>query len=62
LELEGLRVICGRGIAVQRRIASGGRAKRYFRVTKAGLQQVRKTQKALVALWQGLPQLERGKA
>ena len=40
----------------------GGRAKRYFRVTKAGLQQVRKTQKALVALWQGLPQLHGGKA
>ncbi len=40
----------------------GGRAKRYFRVTKAGLQQVRKTQKTLVALWQGLPQLEGGKA
>ncbi|HET9178453.1 MAG TPA: helix-turn-helix transcriptional regulator [Terriglobia bacterium] len=40
----------------------GGRAKRYFRVTKAGLQQVRKTRKALVALWRGLPQLEGGKA
>lgn len=40
----------------------GGRAKRYFRVTKAGLQQVRKARKALVALWQGLPQLEGGKA
>lgn len=40
----------------------GGRAKRYFRVTRAGLQQVRKTRKALVALWQGLPQLEGAKA
>jgi PadR family transcriptional regulator PadR len=40
----------------------GGRAKRYFRITKAGLQQVRRTRKALVALWQGLPQLEGGKA
>lgn len=39
----------------------GGRAKRYFRVTKSGLQQVRKTQKTLVALWQGLPKLEGGK-
>lgn len=39
----------------------GGRAKRYFRVTRAGLQQVRKTQKTLVALWKGLPQLEGGK-
>lgn len=40
----------------------GGRAKRYFRVTRAGLQQVRKTRKALVALWRGLPQLEGGNA
>jgi DNA-binding PadR family transcriptional regulator len=40
----------------------GGRAKRYFRVTRAGLQQARKTRKALVALWRGLPQLEGGKA
>ena len=40
----------------------GGRAKRYFRVTAAGLRQVRATQKALVTLWQGLPQLEGGKA
>jgi PadR family transcriptional regulator, regulatory protein PadR len=40
----------------------GGRAKRYFRITKAGLQQVRKTRKALLAMWQGLSQLERGKA
>jgi PadR family transcriptional regulator len=40
----------------------GGRAKRYFHVTKAGLHQVRKTQKALLTLWQGLPQLEGDKA
>lgn len=40
----------------------GGRAKRYFSVTRAGLQQARKTRKALVALWRGLPQLEGGKA
>lgn len=40
----------------------GGRAKRYFRVTRAGLQQARKTRKALVALWRGLPQLEGGNA
>ena len=40
----------------------GGRAKRYFRVTGAGLRRVRATQKSLVALWQGLPQLEGGKA
>ena len=40
----------------------GGRAKRYFRVTAAGLRRVRATQRALVALWRGLPQLEGGKA
>ncbi len=40
----------------------GGRAKRYFRVTAAGLRQVRAAQKALAALWQRLPQLEGGKA
>ena len=36
----------------------GGRAKRYFRVTPRGMQAVRGTQQALVALWRGLPQLK----
>lgn len=36
----------------------GGRAKRHFRVTPRGVQSVRSTQQALVALWQGLPQLQ----
>ena len=40
----------------------GGRAKRFFRVTAKGLHAIRETQRSLVALWQGLPQLERGKA
>ena len=35
----------------------GGRAKRYFRVTNAGLRQVRKTRQTLINLWSGLPQL-----
>ena len=39
----------------------GGRAKRYFRVTKAGLRQVRRTRQALMNLWRVLPQLERGR-
>jgi len=39
----------------------GGRAKRYFRVTNAGLRQVRKTRQTLIDLWRGLPQLERGR-
>jgi PadR family transcriptional regulator PadR len=40
----------------------GGRAKRYFRVTTRGLREVHKTRKTLISLWQGLPDLERGKA
>src|SRR5207237_9719155 len=40
----------------------GGRAKKYFQVTARGLKEVRETQRALVKLWQGLPELERGKA
>jgi DNA-binding PadR family transcriptional regulator len=40
----------------------GGRAKRFFSVTNAGLREVRKTQKALVTLWRGLPQLDGGHA
>ena len=40
--------------------ARGGRAKRYFRVTARGLRAVKDTQKALVALWSGVPQLKGG--
>jgi DNA-binding PadR family transcriptional regulator len=36
----------------------GGRAKRYFRVTDSGLEEVRRTQRALVNLWKGLPELK----
>jgi PadR family transcriptional regulator PadR len=36
----------------------GGRAKRYFRVTPAGLQVLRTTRSALISLWSGLPLLE----
>jgi len=36
----------------------GGRAKRYFRVTKLGMRQVRETRRTLVRLWQGVPELE----
>jgi PadR family transcriptional regulator PadR len=35
----------------------GGRAKRHFRTTARGLKVVRDTQKSLVKLWKGLPQL-----
>src|SRR5262245_58453111 len=40
----------------------GGRAKRYFRITRKGLSEVRETRRALVELWTGLPQVHRGKA
>jgi DNA-binding PadR family transcriptional regulator len=35
----------------------GGRAKRFFRVTPRGLSAVKTTQRALVALWRGVPEL-----
>jgi PadR family transcriptional regulator PadR len=36
----------------------GGRAKRYFRVTQAGLRALRMTRMALTNLWSGIPLLE----
>jgi DNA-binding PadR family transcriptional regulator len=33
----------------------GGRAKRFFRVTPRGLRAVKETQRALTALWTGVP-------
>lgn len=38
----------------------GGRAKRHFRATSKGLRLVRDTQRSLVNLWKGVPQLEGG--
>ena len=40
----------------------GGRAKRYFRITGAGLREVREARKSLMNLWEGLPQLKGEKA
>ena len=40
----------------------GGRARRYFRVTARGLRALKDTQRALVALWADLPELEGGAA
>jgi PadR family transcriptional regulator, regulatory protein PadR len=40
----------------------GGRAKRFFRITPKGLRAVRSTQRALVALWKGIPELKEGTA
>jgi PadR family transcriptional regulator PadR len=36
----------------------GGRAKRYFRVTPAGVRALKATQKAFVSLWHGIPELK----
>ena len=40
----------------------GGRAKKYFTVTAKGLREVRETQRTLVRLWRGLPELQGGTA
>ena len=36
----------------------GGRAKRYFRITPAGVRALRSTRTALTNLWSGIPLLE----
>jgi DNA-binding PadR family transcriptional regulator len=40
----------------------GGRAKKYFTLTAKGLREVRDTQRTLVKLWRGLPELHGGTA
>ena len=35
----------------------GGRAKKLFRITSAGLRAVRRSQRAFVSLWKGIPEL-----
>jgi DNA-binding PadR family transcriptional regulator len=40
--------------------ARGGRAKRYFAVTRKGLQAVKDTRRAFTALWSGIPELKGG--
>jgi DNA-binding PadR family transcriptional regulator len=39
----------------------GGRAKRFFRVTPAGVKAVRQTRRALTRLWTGVAQVEGGR-
>lgn len=39
----------------------GGRAKRYFRVTPAGMKAVRQTRRAFIRLWTGVPGIEGGR-
>jgi DNA-binding PadR family transcriptional regulator len=36
----------------------GGKAKRYFRITKEGLRQVHETRRVLTELWKKLPELK----
>jgi len=36
----------------------GGRAKRYFRVSANGLRAAREAQRALIALWRGVPEFD----
>jgi DNA-binding PadR family transcriptional regulator len=40
----------------------GGRAKRFFKVTLKGVKAVKDTQRALTALWSGIPELWGGPA
>ncbi|HEY1993890.1 MAG TPA: helix-turn-helix transcriptional regulator [Edaphobacter sp.] len=51
LELKGL-VASNLGESTPER---GGRAKRYFRVTRQGLRSVQETRKVLTKLWKSLP-------
>ena len=52
----GAILLAGLGVAPER----GGRAKRFFQVTPQGMRAVKETQRALVALWKGVPQLKGG--
>ena len=36
----------------------GGKAKRYFRITKEGLRQIHETRRVLTRMWQVLPELK----
>lgn len=53
LEAKGL-VVSNLGEPTAER---GGKAKRYFRVTKEGLRQIRETRRVLTGLWRALPEL-----
>lgn len=57
LEEKGF-VVSALGEPTQER---GGRAKRYFRVTKLGMRRVRETRQTLIKLWRGVPALEGGR-
>ena len=40
----------------------GGRAKRYFRITGAGIREARDARRSLMNLWKGLPELKGDRA
>jgi DNA-binding PadR family transcriptional regulator len=40
----------------------GGRAKRHFRITEAGIREVRDARRSLMNMWKGLPELKGEKA
>jgi DNA-binding PadR family transcriptional regulator len=40
----------------------GGRAKRYFHITATGLRATREARESLMRMWQGVPELEGGRA
>ena len=58
LESKGL-VESAMGAATPER---GGRAKRHFRITGAGLRELRTARRALLRMWQGVPLLQGGRA
>ena len=50
--MEGKGLVCSE--LGERTPERGGKAKRYFRLTEAGLRDVRKTRQVLKTMWQGL--------
>jgi len=54
LETKGL-VVSSLGDPTPER---GGKAKRYFRITKEGLRQVHETRRVLIRLWRTIPDLK----
>ena len=54
LEAKGL-VASSRGDPTPER---GGKAKRYFRITREGLRQVHRTRRVLSRMWEDLPELK----
>ncbi|HTV81924.1 MAG TPA: PadR family transcriptional regulator [Acidobacteriaceae bacterium] len=58
MEAKGL-VTSSLGDPTQER---GGKARRYFRITEAGLRQVAATRTVLEKMWRGLPQLKEERA